>query len=539
MGKVKKKGKFGKALLTILITAGLAGGAYYGYTYWKDLQAENEKPPIVNPDNGKEDEGGNENLSPNPSNPEENENPSPTPQLTFAEFMADHSDKAVAFVETFARASIVKNSEVLSSTWGFHANSEGKLDSLSLTYTYKSNDTVRTIEVANMTFTNPIDLQKIVDGTTTENDRLNTITRETAFTFDARESYMDGNIADAVFAKFTNEANKRYFKEVSTPSKTSRKFAVAEETSTAIKVWYVTVEGTTDTEIIENLKSPSKYTIVQQATYPIGDNNSTTISKEVYEDEVFPIENVSELVSEFGTAITDTLNTHYFEKSAKAVFTRTFDKTKPLTYTWDIETGKEIEYIKFIGTYSKSNTNDTYGISKCTFATPIKVSDLTRTNIDSVFANAVSGATFKSEYSFSYNPTVQGTRDNLVNAIFEAYGMSKECPEGAKRYFVDDGSYIDSTLGSEAKGLTVAQIEKDKVKQFRISIKYGSTDEELIEKLKTSSNFRVSTQKSQTMNGEKLVAVASTKVNSIGEVLVEKIDLYPNKEEEDASSQQN
>lgn len=455
-----------------------------------------------------------ENSSSQNSQPEP-ETPAPTTNISFEEFMEEHSDLAFSLANTYVKAKLLDNKIPLSQTWGFHANENEELDSISLAYIYASSDTDRVIEVANATFINPIDLDKIVAEEVTSEDTIHQVTRQIAFEFDAKASYLDSDIADALFTAIEADANAtKYYSEVESDAENLRKFKVAVEISTAINVYTFSVVGETDAEILANLQSEANYQSTQTAAYPIGDNNSITFVTEKYEQEEFTPENVDEAVNDYSAEITSALDKNFLEAAGKKCFGRIFDSTKLTNVTWDIGNGETITEIKMIMNYQTSEQNIYYAIEKITLAKAIDVKTITKGNIDEIFASAITGATYSQDYIVSYIPQEQGTRNDLINAIFEAYGMTKECPEGAVRYYIDKGSFVDITLKTETNRFKVIQISEEGVTEFSISIKNSFSDSEFIENLKNSGNYRLYDEKSYTMDGEKLVSTVNSTIDN-------------------------
>ncbi len=425
------------------------------------------------------------------------------PSITFEDFIDDHIGTAETFADTYVRGLLLEDREALSETWAYSANNQDEMDSISLTYTYAKDDTTRVIEVATATFAIPVDLDKIVDGSVELIETASVITRTTAFEFDAKEAYQESDVAQAIFGKVGSQDTTKYYKELESTRNNIREFQIAEQTDDALNIYNVSIVGTTDEEIIENLAYSYNYEVDQHATYTLGDADSHVVVDEVYVQEEFAPENVDEIVQEFSSELKTALDANFASKVGSETNVRGFDANKMTDIVWDIGSGETISEIKMIYTYETSATSHKYVIAKITFANPINIRELNADNINSKIAAQVDLSTISSEYTFAYNPTIQGTRDGLANAIFEANGMENECPEGATRYFVDNGTTLDSQL-NEAHKYTVVQITESGVEEITIIIKSSDSDEEYIEKLANSENYRISNTKSVSLNGEKL-----------------------------------
>ncbi len=446
--------------------------------------------------------------------------PEPVTNISFEEFMRDYSDLALSFADEYVKDDLLDNKTPLSQTWGFHANDENELDSVSLTYTYSSLDTKRILEVANATFTEPIDLDKIVAGEVSASDTLNQITRETAFEFDAKTSYLKQDFASTLFNFVSTSDNTiKYFSEIESENERLRNFRIAEQTSDTIYVYNLLVVGKTDAEVIENLNVSYNYNLSEYASYPLGDDQSVTISTENYQLEEFPPENVEEAIKDYNAEITNALDTHFLTQAGKDSFGNSFNPSKLQYHYWDIGDGETISEVKFVGLYDKYQDATAYSVLTVTLKKPIVVRELTKQNIETIFAENAESSYYLQNYFFSYDPAKQNDRNDLVNAIFEAYGMSKECPEGAIRYYIDDGDHLDSVMHAETRTFNVVEIHEDKVTEFTIAILDSSTDEEYIQKLTNSSNYRIYNEKSCEMNGKKVYSEneATSQISSLAD----------------------
>ena len=424
--------------------------------------------------------------------------------ITFAQFMQEHSEEALDFAYTYIKQDLMQDKMPLSQTWGFHANEDDELTSVSLAYIYSGEENTRILEVANATLINPLDLDKILSGDFISSDIANIVTRENVFVFDAKESYLNDDIASSLANIVGEEGNVKYFKETDSQKENTRTFEIAEETANAINIYSVQIEGTTDNEVLSNIENAvANHT----ATYPLGDKESLTISTQKYEIEKFAPQNVNELVADYSDELISALDTHFLEKAGKSCHTRSFDASKLVEYTWNLGEGESISQIKFISYYQKNENSMSFAISKIDFKTPILIKELTKKNIENIFASASENATLVCEYYLNFNSEIQGTRDNLINAIFEAHGYTNECPEGGVRYFIDQGASVDSDLQSQVRDFKVIQIQENRVNEFTISIKTSTQDEGYIEKLKNKENYKIYDEKSCEMTGIKIKKV--------------------------------
>ena len=427
----------------------------------------------------------------------------PETSISFDEFMTSSSQTALDFAYTYFKNDLLDNKTPLSQTWGFHANGNDELDSLSLTYLYQGEENTRILEVANATLIEPLDLDKVLSGKFEAKDTAKIITRETAFEFDAKENYLNSDISQVLFDKVEKEGVK-YFAEIESVNEGMRSFQVAVENEKAIEVYSIEVEGNTDQEILESFETEFRWEMTHYATYPLGDKESKTISTQKYQIEEFAPENVDELVNDYNDELMDAFNTYFLEKAGKKTIGNSFDANKMTYSSWDVGQGEEISEIKFITEYAKYEDTYLFCVGKIELQAPIAVSSLTKNKINSIIEESAENARYSRDYYFSYNPAIQGTRTELVNAIFEAYGMGNDCPEGAIRKFNWEGSFIDDDLG-ETQKFTLIQIAENETKNIKVIVKSNRNDDErLIENLKNPENMKVLEEDSCTHSGKKV-----------------------------------
>ena len=216
--------------------------------------------------------------------------------------------------------------------------------------------------------------------------------------------------------------------------------------------------------------------------------------EEQYIQESFAPETVADLVADYGDTVNKVLNEKCFEKIINSCFTTGYDESKLIKADWVLEGDKEITSVSLLVHYKSSNSTSTYRFGKAELENNVTIEDF-------IAGQNIKIASVSNDYSLSYKTAVQGTRDDLVNAIFEANGMSKECPEGATRLIVDKGYALDGDIG-ESNGFQLVQIEDNKITEFTIRIKQSDNDNDYISKLINSSNYQISGTNTIKIEGE-------------------------------------
>ena len=193
---------------------------------------------------------------------------------------------------------------------------------------------------------------------------------------------------------------------------------------------------------------------------------------------------MAELVEDYEDKVNEILNETCFDALIKKCVTLNYNPDNIISAKWYVEGDKEITGVGLLIHYKTKEKSLSYRYGKLTFINNVSIEDfINKKNLEIQEARNI--------YGFGYDVDIQNTRDDLVNAIFEANGMSKECPEDALRLFKDDGYDVDAGGLGESNGFEVVQIENGKITSFYIRIKYSSSDEQYIQKLKDKKAYRV------------------------------------------------
>ena len=206
-----------------------------------------------------------------------------------------------------------------------------------------------------------------------------------------------------------------------------------------------------------------------------------TFTAQEYQQESFAPQTVEELVADYPEKVNEILNETCFDTLIKKCVPINYNPENIISAKWYIDGDKEITGVSLLLNYKSSDTSNYYRLGKSSFTNNVSIEDfINMRNIEIEEA--------KNIYGFSYAVDVQNTRNDLVNAIFEANGMSKECPEGAIRLFRDNGDQLEE-LG-QVREFIVVQISDKEIKQFGVCIKKSSSDEQYIQQLK-NSGYRI------------------------------------------------
>ncbi|MBQ8444561.1 MAG: hypothetical protein IJX25_04335, partial [Clostridia bacterium] len=235
----------------------------------------------------------------------------------------------------------------------------------------------------------------------------------------------------------------------------------------------------------------------------LGENATQADEYEVeeFEPESPLPQTVAEMVAEYPEKVNEVLNEYFLDDALKTGRTTSLDANLIHDAKWYLIGEREVESLDFVFHYTRSETAETFYVRNLAFDKNATISDILNNQSN---LNYIS-TTRTSTYSFGYATKEQGTRDELMNAIFEVYGMGSTCPEGAVRLFKDNGYFLDLTIG-ETNAFVVTQITDNQIIQFGIRIKQSESDTEYINKLNNTSNYK----HSETNNAE---------VNLTGEIV--------------------
>ena len=340
-------------------------------------------------------------------------------------------------------------------------------DSLSTSYTFKvsgdqitgmlvanvvkTGETERELKVANINFIPAIHVDDIANDTIPDNTAV-TIVSDTKYSFDAKDEYIDQTTG------------------------------IEDKLETVIKA-----------ELGESAIHVKKY--IQESFAP---------------------ETVADLVADYGDTVNEVMNKYFINKIAKGIVGNKYDLSKIQDAKWIFKGDDEISDVRFVFTYNGSETKSTQYVGKVTFSTPLKMEHiLNPEQYIETLNNICDGMQSYSTFSFVYTTAEQGTRDDLVNAIFESQGIEDS---GAKRLAtIASSAGIDVELGYMSRKIDVVQVEDNKIIQYTVCVKDANgnaTDEQLIQNLK-DGYYRVSNTQIIQLEGASLDYIPATETTAL------------------------
>lgn len=232
-----------------------------------------------------------------------------------------------------------------------------------------------------------------------------------------------------------------------------------------------------------------------------------TIDKAIGEDaetvQEYQMEEFSATVADWAVANAEQIKTHmnsnYLAAFGKKAMGVRFDSNKVADIQWIFEGENKIENVKMILTYNSTSSVSYKSVVSANLTTPIEMEDILKSS------TAINTSNLTEEYQFDYNSTIQGTRDDLVNALFKAVGVNET---NGIRYFRDLGqSAMIDGLGM-AHGFTVVEIGGDEIKEYTVYVNMANDDAGYINKLKNSAEFKITDSKMVDIIGASVEYVA-------------------------------
>lgn len=248
----------------------------------------------------------------------------------------------------------------------------------------------------------------------------------------------------------------------------------------------------------EEYKKGDTSTIAQDIADEIEQNlGEDVVEIDEYERETFAPTTVADLAADYATAVNSTFNSRFLTEALKLSRFLSLDASLVHDAKWILNGDKQVESIDFAFHYGEGDSQ-AYYVVNLALSNPLTIDDVIK-NADSL-ADVTTTKTQK--YYIDYTQSVQGTRDELMNAIFKANGMSAECPSGATRLIVDVSDGMGVTISGEIHKFRVCEIREDGISEFTINIKKSNNDSEYITKLSGRSNYEILEEKSANLAGE-------------------------------------
>lgn len=166
--------------------------------------------------------------------------------------MTAYKAKLKEFVSTKIQPSVLGSKEVLSRYYYVAPNTEDNLGSVNILYTYKTGETYRTTELAEVTLTSNVENKAIAEGT--QKTPAVSVKTTKVFDFDAKENFANQDIADLLYeaAGYSN-ADVKLFNEFENNYDKTRSFSILLKNGSNLQIKNVFVSAEDDSA--ETLKN--------------------------------------------------------------------------------------------------------------------------------------------------------------------------------------------------------------------------------------------------------------------------------------------
>ena len=435
----------------------------------------------------------------------------PAPEkMTFEQLVADHKEELNEFVTEAIAPSVLANKEILSESRYVASAEDGNLGTVSLLYIYKNDETVRTMELAEVTLTSNIENKDIseskfkmpsVDVKTT-----------TIFEFDAKENFAKQNIADLLYSAFNASADVKLFAEKESKSDKTRTFSILLRDGQTIRIKDISVEveDNTDEALVKALSDKNKYDNKAGTTeYTVNGTLTLPGNYTLEEFDITPPTPVTPTITD--KQVQEALEENCKDTLLNKLPTKTlieddygsFDESKMSGEDWRVNKNEDgdITKLEYSFFYKAASNDGRYVIASMTFNTPVSREDFVEGNLPK--------ATYKEEYTVGYNPTIQESRSGLANAILEACKGSP-ADKGSTVILVDNGASTNSQLGVVRKFIVV-EINENGATEYSVQIKSSESDAQYSQEIENNQYAQTKTTQHK-VTGDKLVAEEESEV---------------------------
>ncbi len=438
---------------------------------------------------------------PNPPKPPTPPGPVIVVEKTYKDFIENYQADALQFFKDHIRSSVVGTLELVEGceSWRLlDSDGDNKIDSAQMTFISKESDSGRAVQLANIKLTNPIKVQDIIDKKVSSVKTQ--INKDILFEFDARENFDHQNICKALCnaAELNTSENTITVFTEGEILKGYRTFSVFTMTGSSYNVADVYVKNGDGTEetLLAFLKNDTYYTYnVPEATSLSGDC--------VFKGNAYKLEDLGSIVrpDPDPEKITDaqllaSLNKYCLDGvvSKSGIEFATKENLRDCNFYLTRDENGDILTIEYQANYLYSGDIQ-YFAGEVELENKITAQDLKDGKLGNV--------TYTREFQFMYNPDIQEEHQELTNAICDL--LFGKC-EGAERYIVVGPYGPDPQLNSMAQGYNVVQILNGEMKKASINIKESNNEQEYINKLADSTNYRVISKNSHQITGVMLTS---------------------------------
>ena len=318
---------------------------------------------------------------------------------------------------------------------------------------------------ATITFASPIDLNDIADGTATAT--VANASDKYTFDYNAKEMYFRQGLVDALVAKtgYTLTDNSHVMVQFGEDVNGTTAYNMVISSDAGYNEYEFEVPtGVNEAETIKNIESYDVITL-QTSSSTVNGYIQTSYTKQEY-----TIDNIDEALTFYSEQINANLQPVY-----DYVYNNFLGSTVDVK-SYKIDLGEvvdgKIQNLKFAYTYKDTRTNaDFYMVYNVELPTALTVNDLL--NKSAIENLTLSRRDVSREYSFDYDATLQGDKDDFIKAVGRKLAEADFDVENSTLLYTE-------TPGMTTRGFQIVLISEHGVREFNIAVPKGVSDDELV-----------------------------------------------------------
>ena len=334
-----------------------------------------------------------------------------------------------------------------------------------LVYSDPATEGKETYYRATINFASPIDLNDIADGTATAT--VANASDKYTFDYNAKEMYFRQGLVDALVAKtdytLTDDAHVMVQFGEDVNGTTAYNMVISSDAGYNEYEFEVPT-GVNEAETIKNIES---YDVITSETGSPTANGYTQTS---YEKQEYTIDNIEEALNFYSEQINANLQPVY-----DYVYNNFLGSTVDVK-SYKIDLGEvvdgKIQNLKFAYTYKDTRTNaDFYMVYNVELPTALTVNDLL--NKSAIENLTLSRQDVSREYSFDYDATLQGDKDEFIKAVGKKFAEADFDVENSTLLYKE-------TSGMTTRKFQIVLINEKGVREFNINVPNTVSDDELV-----------------------------------------------------------
>ena len=318
---------------------------------------------------------------------------------------------------------------------------------------------------ATITFASPIDLNAIADGTATAT--VANASDKYTFDYNAKEMYFRQGLVDALVAKtdytLTDDAHVMVQFGEDVNGTTAYNMVISSDAGYNEYEFEVPT-GVNEAETIKNIES---YDVITLQTSSSTANGYIQTS---YEKQEYTIDDIDEVLTFYSEQINANLQFVY------NYVLNNFITKNAHVLSYKIDLGEvvdgKVQNLKFVYSYKDKRTNNNaFMVFDVKLPNALTINDLLdKSVIDNV---KLSDQNVNQEYSYIYNPTTQGDKDDFIKAVGRKLAEADFDVENSTLLYTE-------TPGMTTRGFQIVLISEHGVREFNIAVPKGVSDDELV-----------------------------------------------------------